>query len=369
MFFAGYVKFPLTVVHKWYIYMYMHKDNQEIQLSRIGIGCWAFGGGEYWGEQNQKDVDAVVHAALEKGLNVFDTARMYNDGASEVSLGKALKGRRDKAFVISKVSPARAYRKTLKEECETSLRNLGMDYLDMYMMHWPINPLGIKHFTSDPEIIARPPSTEEAFAALGELKNEGKIRHIGVSNYGVKQLQEAVSFCSEIAVNEMPYNIISRAIEAEIMPYCAEQGIKIISSMTLQQGVLAGIYKTADDVPPHQAHSRHFSQERGKGVSRHFEAGAEEEVFRTVALLRELAAELGVSVAQLSVAWVLANPGIACALIGSRSEKELDENIRAMELKLPDEALEKINRVSLDALKKLGNNPDYYENSKESRIY
>ncbi|MDR1588516.1 MAG: aldo/keto reductase, partial [Treponema sp.] len=119
----------------------------------------------------------------------------------------------------------------------------------------------------------------------------------------------------------------------------------------------------------HQAHSRHFSQERGKGVSRHHEAGAEEEVFRTVALLRELSAELGVSVAQISVAWVLANPHIACALIGSRSESELDDNIRAMELKLPAGALERINQTSLEALKKLGNSPDYYENSKESRIY
>ncbi|MDR1318954.1 MAG: aldo/keto reductase [Treponema sp.] len=347
----------------------MRNDNKLPKLSRIGIGCWAFGGGEYWGDQNQKDVDAVVRRAAEKGLNVFDTARMYNNGASEISLGKALKGLRDKAFVISKVSPAKAYRKTLREECEISLRNLGMDYLDMYMMHWPINPLGIKHFTEDPEIIARPPSTEEAFAALEELKKEGKIRHIGVSNYGIKQLKEAVSFCPGIVVNEMPYNIISRAIEAEIMPYCVEQGIEIISSMTLQQGVLAGIYKTADDVPLHQAHSRHFSQERGKGVSRHHEAGAEKEVFQTVALLRELSAELGVSVAQLSVAWVLTNPRIACALIGSRSEKELDDNIRAMELKLPAGVVEKINRASSGVLEKLGNNPDYYQNSKESRIY
>jgi aryl-alcohol dehydrogenase-like predicted oxidoreductase len=347
----------------------MFMQNNKQKLSRIGIGCWPFGGGEYWGEQNQKDVDAVVRLAVEKGVNVFDTARMYNAGASEISLGKALKGLRDKAFVISKVSPAKAYRKALKEECEISLRNLGMDYLDMYMMHWPINPLGIKHFTADPEIIAHPPATEEAFAALGELKKEGKIRHIGVSNYGIKQLKEAASFCSEIDVNEIPYNIISRAIEAEIMPYCAEQGIEIISSMTLQQGVLTGIFKTADDVPPHQAHSRHFAQERGKGVSRHYEAGAEEEVFRTLALLRELSAGLGVSAAQLSVAWVLANPRIACALIGSRNEKELDENIRASELTLPGEVLAEINQVSLEVLKKLGNNPDYYENSKESRIY
>ena len=346
-----------------------YSDQAGLRLSRIGIGCWAFGGGDYWGEQNQKDVDAVVHMAIERGINVFDTARMYNDGASEVSLGKALKGKRDKAFVISKVSPAKAYKKILKEECEISLKYLGMDYLDLYMMHWPINPLGIKHFTDDPEIIAHPPSTEEAFEALSELKKEGKIRHIGVSNYGIKQLKEASAACSEIAVNEMPYNIISRAIEAEIMPYCVKQGMAIISSMTLQQGVLAGIYKTVEDVPSYQAHSRHFAQERGKGTSRHYEAGVEAEVFRTVDLLRELSKGMGISVAQLSVAWVLANSNISCALIGSRNGKELEDNLQAVELKLSAETTKKITRVSQEVLDKLGNNPDYYENSKESRIY
>ncbi|MDR1636992.1 MAG: aldo/keto reductase, partial [Treponema sp.] len=282
-----------------------YSTDGNLHLSRIGIGCWAFGGGEYWGGQNQKDVEAVVRMAVERGINVFDTARMYNDGASEVSLGGALKGIRDRAFVISKVSPARAYRKTLKEECETSLRSLGTDHLDLYMMHWPINPLGLRHFTDDPRIIENPPTTEEAFGALVELKKEGKIRHIGVSNYGIRQMREARAVCPEIEVNEMPYNIISRAIEAEIVPYCTGQNMAIISSMTLQQGVLAGIYQSAGDVPPHQAHSRHFAQERGKGTSRHNEQGAEEEVFKTVALLRELSKDMGVSVAQLSVAWVL----------------------------------------------------------------
>jgi aryl-alcohol dehydrogenase-like predicted oxidoreductase len=341
----------------------------NLPLSRIGIGCWAFGGGAYWGDQNQKDVDAVVHAAIDMGLNVFDTARMYNDGASEVSLGKALKGCRGKAFVVSKVSPAKAYRTALREECEASLRNLGMDYLDMYMMHWPINPLGLKHFTGDAAIIANPPSSAEAFETLMALKKEGKIRSIGVSNYGICQMREAISLCPDIAVNEMPYNIISRAIEAEIMPFCAEHKVAIISSMTLQQGVLAGIYKTAADVPSHQAHSRHFAQERGKGTSRHYEAGAEDEVFETVGVLRELSAGLGISVAQLSIAWVLANPAIACALVGSRNTAELTDNVKTLHIKLSAEVKAKIDTVSLKVLEKLGNNPDYYENSKESRIY
>jgi aryl-alcohol dehydrogenase-like predicted oxidoreductase len=340
-----------------------------LSLSRLGVGCWPFGGGDYWGDQNQKDVDAVVHKAIDLGISAFDTARMYNNGASEVSLGKALKGYREKAFVISKVSPAKAYSKTLREECEASLKGLGMDYLDMYMLHWPINPLGVKHFTDDPEVIANPPTAKEAFDTLMGLKKEGKIRFIGISNFGIKQTREAVGLCPEIAVNEMPYNIISRAIEAEIMPFCEEHKIAIISSMTLQQGVLTGIYKTAADVPAHQAHSRHFAHETGKGTSRHNEAGAEKEIFKTVDVLRKLSAELKVSIPQLSIAWVLANKGIACALIGSRNEAELIENVKVLSYSLPTDAKKAIDEASLEVLVKLGNNPDYYENSKNSRIY
>jgi aryl-alcohol dehydrogenase-like predicted oxidoreductase len=340
-----------------------------LSLSRLGIGCWPFGGGAYWGDQDQKDVDGVVHTAIEQGLNVFDTARMYNDGASETSLGKALKGYRDKAFVISKVNPAKAYRKTLREECEASLKCLGMDCLDMYMLHWPITPLGIKHFTKDEAVIANPPATAEAFETLAALKKEGKIKYIGISNFGIKQMTEAVSVCPGIAVNEMPYNIISRAIETEIMPFCDAHNIAIISAMTLQQGVLTGLYNAASEVPAHQAHSRHFSMETGKGTSRHNEAGAEAEVFETVALLKKLAPELGISVAQLSIAWVLANPNIGSALVGSRTINELLENIKVLDIKLPAEIKAQIDAVSLKVLQKLGSSPDYYENSKESRIF
>jgi aryl-alcohol dehydrogenase-like predicted oxidoreductase len=314
-------------------------------------------------------VEAVVHRAIEMGVNVFDTARMYNDGASEVSLGHALKGSRHKAFVISKVSPAKAYSKTLREECETSLKSLGMDYLDMYMLHWPINPLGVKHFTGDPAVLANPPTAEEAFETLSAVTKEGKIRYIGISNFGITQMQEALRLCPDIAANEMPYNIVSRAIEAEIIPFCVKNSITIVSSMTLQQGILAGKYTNAADVPAHQAHSRHFSMETGKGTSRHGEEGAEAEVFKTVAMLRFIAEDLHLSMTQLAVAWALANPGIGCALIGSRNTAQLEENVKALSIKLPPEVKEQIDRVSQAALDKLGSNPDYYENSKNSRIY
>lgn len=349
--------------------MERRKIAENIEISRIGTGCWSFGGGEYWGEQNQRDVNIVVNKSLDSGINFFDTARMYNDGESEKSLGLALKSRRHEAVICSKVSPAKAYYHTLKEECEISLKNLGTDYIDIYMMHWPINKLGIRHFTDDPEIIANPPSSEEAFAALSDLKREGKIRAVGVSNYGVNQMKEALSFCHDMSVNEVTYNIISRAIEAEIIPFCREKNIGIITSMALMQGILTGTYDRIEDIPPHQAHSRHFKNERGMGTSRHFEDGAEDEISAVLKTLRQIAPELNISVAQLSVAWVLANEQIACTLIGSRNENDIVSNIHAAEIKLPKSVIEQINEVSLPVLQKLGSNPDYYENSKNSRIY
>ena len=342
---------------------------KDIKISRLGMGCWSFGGGEYWGEQNQKDVDIVVHKALENGVNFFDTARMYNDGESEKSLGLALKNKRNHAIICSKVSPAKAYYKTLKEECEISLKNLCTDYIDIYMMHWPINKYGVKHFTEDPEIIANPPTAEEAFGALSDLKKEGKIRAVGVSNYGVSQMREAIELCPDLSVNEMTYNIISRAIEEEILPFCREKNISMITSMSLMQGVLTGRYAKIEDIPPHQAHSRHFKNERGQGTARHYEDGAEDEITEVLKTLNEISTDLNISVAQLSVAWVFANKQIDCALLGSRNEVELLENIQAAEIILPPDTIEKINAVSLPVLKKLGSNADYYENTKNSRIY
>ena len=341
----------------------------NIKISRLGVGCWAFGGGEYWGGQSQKDVEAVVHTAMDNGVNFFDTARMYNNGESEKSLGLALKNRRPEAVICSKVSPANAYYNALKKECEASLTNLRTDYIDMYMMHWPINQYGLKHFTDDPGILSNPPEPEEAFRALADLKKEGKIKAIGVSNYGAAQMREAIELCPDLAANEIAYNIISRAIEAEIMPCCKQNNIAVITSMSLMQGVLAGRYAAIEDIPAYQARSRHFKNERGQGLSRHFEDGAEAETAAVLDALREIAAELNISVAQLSVAWVFANGQVDCALLGSRSESELLENIRAAVIVLPEWAVEKINLISLPVLNKLGNNADYYENDKNSRIY
>lgn len=341
----------------------------EFWIGPIGIGCWAFGGGAYWGEQSQRDVDDVVGAALDRGINLFDTAEMYNDGLSEISLGKALGSRREEAIIITKFAPSGAYAPALRRRCEDSLARLGTDYIDIYMLHWPINRKSVEHFTDDRFIADHLPTVEEAFDTLNALKKEGKIRGIGVSNHGVMQMREVCAQGVEVAVNEMPYNVLSRAIEPAIAPECEKLGIGIVGAMTLMQGILAGIYRTADDIPGHQAHSRHFRHERGQGVSRHREQGCEAEVFAVVDRLRTLADELHVSMAQLSVAWTLSKRFICCALVGSRNLEELTSNLAAAEMALPPEVAAEIDRVSLPVLQKLGANADYYENAEDSRIW
>lgn len=339
----------------------------DIEVSAMTVGCWSFGGGEYWGAQAQSDVDNVISAALDNGVNTFDTAEMYNDGESERSLGKALRGRRSEAVLISKISPSNCHE--VKKHCVDSLKRLGTDYLDVYMLHWPINRLSVEHFTSDRELVADMPTVEEAYSQLDDLKKEGLIRSIGMSNFGRKQMEEVIATGVSVDVNEMSYNILSRAIEAEIAPYCLENRISIIGSMGLQQGLLAGIYNTAEEVPPHQAHSRHFSQERGKGTSRHFEKGAEKEVFEVIGKLREISASQNLHMAQLAISWILKKPFMTSTLVGSRNLKELMMNIEACSIEIPDEIERLIDSISQPVLDILGNNPDYYENSSKSRIY
>jgi len=340
-----------------------------IKISPIGMGCWAYGGGAYWGEQSQSDVNEIVAEALDAGINFFDTAEMYNDGASEISLGIALKGKRDRAVVATKIAPNNCGGSNLEAHLDASLKRLQMDYVDLYMLHWPINEKALEHFLKNPSEPVIPPTVEETFDNLQKMQKKGKIRLIGVSNFGKMQLEEALATGVHIDVNELAYNIVSRAIEKDIVPTCEKNGISVIGAMALAQGLLAGIYNSPDEVPPAQAHSRHFRHERGGAYSRHYEEGAEDEIFALLAELRKMSSELNISMPKLSIAWVLHKPFIACTLVGSRNKRELADNIEAMNIRLPDEVVAKIDELSLPVLKKLGYNADYYENSENSRIF
>lgn len=341
----------------------------KIELAALGMGCWSYGGGSYWGAQAQKDVDEIVHAALDEGINYFDTAEVYNDGESERSLGLALKGVRHRAVIGSKVSTSNVRPDVLVQHCEDSLRRLNTDYIDIYMLHWPVNPRAIAHFSSNGEAMSDIPPIAEVFGALQRLKEQGKIREIGVSNHGVKQMREVLDTGVEIAVNELPYNLISRAIEGEILPFCIENEISVLGYMAYQQGILAGVYDDIGKVPPAQAHSRHFHFSRGGEQSRHGEEGVEAELQLLMSELRGIAETLGCSVADVSLAFAMQCQGISCTLVGSRTLQELSANIAAAQRVLPEETLELLKKLSKPVWDKLGNSPDYYENRKVSRIW
>jgi aryl-alcohol dehydrogenase-like predicted oxidoreductase len=340
-------------------------ESVGLELSVLGTGCWAFGGGDYWGAQDQKDVTNVVHASVDLGINYFDTAEAYNEGRSESSLSNAIIGiARDKLVIGTKVSPSNCYKNSLIEHCESSLNRLRTDYIDLYMIHWPIHPHSIRHFTNDQKVIESPPSIEEAIEALRFLKKQGKIREFGISNFSRDRLNDLP--LDEIAVNELPYNLLCRAIEYDTLPFCQEKGIGVIGYMALLQGILADIYPSLNDVPVWQRRTRHFNSESTKEC-RHGEKGFEEETNEALHQIRSLCDEAGLTMPEIAIKWILMNPAITCTLVGSRNLEELESNVKAVEKSLSTDIKDQLDRVTLPLMKKLGNHFDYYESSENDR--
>jgi myo-inositol catabolism protein IolS len=338
-----------------------------LSLPIMGVGCWAFGGGEYWGGQSQRDVEAVVHGALDAGVGYFDTAEAYNGGASEAALGKALAGRRARALIGSKISPDHTRPAVLRAHCEASLSRLGTDYLDLYLVHWPINPSSLRHFTSDPAAAAEPPRTAEAFATLEALRREGKVRFVGVSNFGVKQLDEALATGVPLAANELPYNLLMRACERELLPECARRGVGVLGYMALMQGLLSRPFTSFDGLPPARTRTRHFAGTRPG--SRHGQAGLEEETATALRAVGALAADAGLPVSDLALAWAMANPAIACTIVGCRNQAQLADNLRALEVRLDPALLVALDAATAALAARLGPSVDYYQGTADSRSY
>ncbi len=339
----------------------------NLELSVLGLGCWSFGGGDYWGEVSPGQVDAVVRRSYELGITYFDTAEVYNDGRSEESLGRAIeKLPRDKIIVGSKVSPSHCYRDTLIESCEASLRRLRTDYLDLYMIHWPIHPHSIRHFTDEESIITNPPVLSESIEALLLLQRQGKIRYIGVSNFGITRMKELDRFEVEIAVNQLPYNLLCRAIEHEALPFCIQSGIGVVGYMTLLQGILSDRYQSLADVPAQQRRTRHFDS-RYNDLSRHGEHGAEGESAGALKAIRRIAEEVEMDTAEIALQWALAAKGITSSLIGTRNIERLEKNVLAADRALNREIKRKLDDATADIKKKLGPSFDYYESVENNR--
>ena len=315
-----------------------------IEISPMGIGCWSYGGGDYWGPQAQSDVTAVANAALDAGINFFDTAEGYNNGRSEEALAVALKDRRHEAVIGTKVS--RPDPATIREHCEASLQRLQTDYVDIYMIHWPDDEIAI----------------EESMAELTRLQEDGLIRAIGVSNFGVEQLTAALNTSASIAVNQLCYNLLSRAIEPALLPLCREHNVGILGYMPLLQGILTGQYKSAEEIPSVHSRFRHFRDDREQAS--HGEEGAEAEMFETLEAIRHIAEAEQIPMSRLAIAWAMARPGITCMLVGTRNINELTQNLHVIEYTPSADVIESLDTVTAPLLEKMGANPDYFTGAK-----
>lgn len=339
----------------------------ELILSALGLGCWEFGGGDYWGESDQQNVTRIVRRAVDLGVTYFDTAEAYNEGRSEEFLGKALKDvPRDRVIVGSKIVPSNLYPNILIEHCEASLRRLGMDYLDLYMIHWPLHPQSIKFFTKDEIVIKHPPTLEEAVPALLKLQEQGKIRYLGLSNFGVPRFEEIAQIGGRYAANQLGYSLLTRAPEIEIFPYCKERGVGVIAYMVLMQALLTDKYQSFDEMPDWHTRTRHFNYQRSP-LGRHGEAGAEPETWQALTDIRAIARECGLSTADVALKWVLANDAVTCALMGTQNLTRLEANIKAAEEPLPQEIIARLNSVTEPLKTKLGPSLDIFESAANDR--
>jgi len=346
---------------------YRDCGDSGLRLPVMGIGCWSYGGGDYWGDQSQRDVDEVINTALDAGCNYFDSAEAYNNGDSESALGQAIKSRREEAIIGTKVLPSNCQPESLRLHCEASLRRLGTEYIDLYMIHWPLNSHSVSRATTDERLISNPPRLDQAVQTLEELQEEGKIRHIGISNFGVAQMNEILELGVKIAVNQLPYSLLFHQIKPKILPYCREKGIGVIGYMGLMQGLLTGKYKNADSMPPNRTRVRHFRGDRPG--ARHGEAGAEKETFESLVKIREISDELGLPMHLVSLAWSIANPDVTCTIVGARDKAQFLDNLKVLDVELNKDTMATLDNVTESLMRKIGLSIDLFEHSEKSRSW
>ena len=304
--------------------------NSDLQLTPIGFGAWAIGGGNWefaWGPQDDDESVGAILRALELGVNWIDTAAIYGLGHSEEVVARALKewnGAHPQVFTKCSMrwyADRSIYRSlkanSLREELEASLRRLGVEQIDLYQIHWP-NP--------ETEI-------EEGWEALARFKEEGKIRWMGVSNFNVEQMKRALKI-APITSLQPPYSMLRRAIEEEILPFAQENGIGVINYSPMVSGLLTG-KMTAERVaalPADDWRKRavEFNEPR---LSRNL---------KLVELLREIAKRNSRTVGEVAIAWTLRRPEVTGAIVGMRSPQQVDGVVGAADFRLSESEVAEI---------------------------
>jgi aryl-alcohol dehydrogenase-like predicted oxidoreductase len=303
--------------------------NTDLQLTPIGFGAWAIGGGNWefgWGSQDDKESVDAIHRALDLGINWIDTAAIYGLGHSEEVVARALQSTSHKPYVFTKCSMRwhadRSIYRSLKSgslagELEASLRRLGVETIDLYQIHWP-NP--------DEEI-------EEGWETLARFREQGKIRWIGVSNFSVDQMRRAQAI-APISSLQPPYSMLRRAIETEVLPFCQANNIGVINYSPMVSGLLTG-KMTAERVAklPEDDWRRRAVEFNEPRLSRNL---------KLVDLLREIGSLHGVQPGVVAVAWTLRHPAITGAIVGGRSSDQVEGVTPALAFRLTDDEAARI---------------------------
>jgi len=300
----------------------------ELELTVIGLGTWAIGGPWEvgWGPQDDNESVSTILAAVEGGINWIDTAAIYGLGHSEEVVGRAIKELGERPIIATKCGLVwdRQGRKTnclkkdsIMRECEASLKRLGIDVIDLYQVHWP-----------EPD-----EQVEEAWEAMSRLAETGKVRYTGASNFGVSQL-ERVRRINPVASLQLPYSLIRRDVEDELLGYCADNNIGVVAYSPMQKGLLTGKFsaeRMANLAPDdHRCRDRNFLEPKLSAN------------LRLVEGLRPIAQRNGLTLAQLAIAWVLRRPEVTAAIVGARRPVQIAETIKAAEAVLQDEDLAEI---------------------------
>ncbi len=306
--------------------------NSDLMITRIGYGAWAIGGAGWqfgWGPQDDQQSIGAILRALELGVTWIDTAAVYGLGHSEEVVAKALgqwKGKRPLVFTKcgllgdEKGSVRQSHTsESVRRECEDSLRRLKADVIDLYQMHWPPSDNG--------------KGLEEAWSAMANLKAEGKVRWIGVSNFDVEQIKRAQAIAPVTSL-QPPYSILRRDAEAEILPYCQEQGIGVIVYAPMFSGLLTGAMtrERAASLPANDWRKRH-------------PAFNEPKLSRNLALveqLREIGKRRGCGPGEVAIAWTLRHTAVSGAIVGARSAVQAEGVMRAAELQLSQDEIREI---------------------------
>lgn len=317
---------------------YRRLGRTEIEVSVVCCGTMAMCPHPTYGPSDDAESINAIHAALEAGINFFDTAEGYAAGYAEDVLGRALERRRGEAVIATKVSASNLKPADLARACEESLRRLRTDHIDLYQVHWP----------------SRKVPFAESAEALEKLREAGKVRAWGVSNFGRLDMKGALEVAAPES-NQLPYSLLWRAIEHDVLPLCDESALSIICYSPMAQGILTGKYAVPTDVPAQRRRARYCRDD------------VIELSFDVVNEVRAISNEIDEPMSAIALAWVLARPGVTAVIAGARNAEQVSENVLAGNLLLPEGLLERLDRVSLLLKNALDNNPDMWREGETSR--